>query len=159
MSQLERKIMNNKKRHLKTGMAATGALLGATLTGVVLTRATPTQDNSTERVSATEFPFVEFTRSQAVHLNASNIGSDVGPCSVLFRLFNSEGRVVATGDSMVQPGKTAQLVLTNPPDGDLPGVRGEIALPPGPCKDAIVGSLEIIDMATGEVKAIVGPAL
>jgi hypothetical protein len=79
----------------------------------------------------------------------------------LFRLFDSEGHVVATAASMVQPGKTGQLVFQNPPDGDMPvrGVRGEIALPPGPCKDAVVGSLEIIDTASGEVKAIIGPAV
>jgi hypothetical protein len=158
--------MKKKRRHLKTGVAVTGALLGATLTGAALTGATQTRDDSTTRSSAAEFPFVEFARSQGVHLNASNTtnppdGDMPAPtCRVLFRLFDSEGHVVATAASMVQPGKTGQLVFQNPPDGDMPvlGVRGEIALPPGPCKDAVVGSLEIIDTASGEVKAVVGTA-
>jgi hypothetical protein len=164
--------MKKKRRHLKTGVAVTGALLGATLTGAALTGATQTRDDNTTRSSAAEFSFVEFTRSQAVHLNASNTTNppdgDVNPpdpdtpptCRVLFRLFNSDGQVVATATSMVQPGKTGQLVFANPPDGDMPvrGVRGEIALPPGPCKDVMVGSLEIIDTASGEVKAVVGTA-
>ncbi len=154
---------------LKTRLGVTGALLGATLTGAALTGATQSREDPSRRLRATEFPFVTLTRSQSVHLNASHTvnppdpeatASDIGPCRVLFRLFNSEGRVVAMATSTVLPGKTGQLVFANPPDPDMPipGVRGDLALPPGPCKDAVVGSLEIIDTQSGEVKAVVAPA-
>lgn len=159
-----------RKRRIKTALGVTGALLGATLTGAALTGASPQRAAEPRRASATEFPFTTLTRFQKIHLNAANLnnppdatnppGDTNGQpaCRVLFRLFDSEGRVVATATSMVEAGKTAQL--NNPVDtmpGSIPGMRGELLVSEGRCSEAILGSMEIIDTANGEVRAVIAP--
>lgn len=159
-----------RNRRIKTTLGVTGALAGATLTGAALIGASPHRAAEPKRASATEFPFTTLTRSQKMHLNAANVTNppnitnppnDTPPCQVLFRLFDSEGRVVAIATSMLEPGKTGQLVFQNPP-GDanppdtIPGLRGELVVSER-CSDAVLGSMEIIDTANGEVRAVIAP--
>ena len=166
------------RRRVKTTLGVTGALLGVTLTGAALTGASPQREDDTRRASATEFPFTTFTRTQKVHLNAANVQDPpnitdpvdttnppnikgAAPCRVLFRLFDSEGRVVAAATSMLEAGKTGQLVFQNPvdtadPPPIIPGMRGELQVSER-CSDAVLGSMEIIDTANGEVRAVIAP--
>lgn len=165
---------NHGSSKLRRGVM--GALIAAPLTGAMLTGATAQREDKQPRALATEFPFASLARSQDVHLNASNTANPVDTanppddspapnCRVLFRLFDSEGRVVATATHNLQPGKTAQLVANPPgdepsPTTDPPGVRGlrgEISVPAGKCSEAVLGSMEIIDTASGEVRAVIAP--
>lgn len=168
-----------RKRRIKSTLGVTGALLGATLTGAALTGAALTgatrqREDNTRRSSATEFPFTTLTRTQKMHLNAANVTADIpetnnppdtrgaAPCRVLFRLFDSEGRVVAAATSMLVAGKTGQLIFADTPDGNnppdiIPGLRGELQVPEGRCSDAILGSMEVIDTTSGEVRAVIAP--
>lgn len=167
-----------RNRRIKTTLGVTGAIAGATLTGAALIGASPQRAAEPARASATEFPFTTLTRTQKVHLNAANVtnppnitnppdtvnppdGKGAAPCRVLFRLYDSEGRVVATATSMLEAGKTGQLVFQNPvdtldPPDTIPGMRGELQVSER-CSDAILGSMEIIDTANGEVRAVIAP--
>jgi hypothetical protein len=161
-----------RNRRIKTTLGVTGALAGATLTGAALIGASSQHAAEPRRASATEFPFTTLKRTQKMHLNAANVTADAPdggvnppdttpPCRVLFRLFDSEGHVVATATSMLEAGKTGQLVFVNPPNivdppNIIPGLRGELRVSER-CSDAILGSMEIIDTTSGEVRAIIAP--
>ncbi len=182
-----------RNRRIKRTLGVTGALLGATLTGAALTGATAQREDNNKRASATHFPFTTLTRSQRMHLNVANVLADQPdtndapdtqdppdakgqPCRVLYRLFDSEGRVVATATSMLAAGETTQLTQDspdtrpgttdsrgrtseqNPPDttpARIQGLRGELLVQEGRCSEAILGSMEIIDTASGEVRAVI----
>ncbi len=120
-------------------------------------------------MSVTDYPFATVRTTQKLHLNVTNVAQDPPdtrpPCRAVFRLYDSEGNVAATSTSMLEGGKTVQVV-TNPPDirvfADSPdtrfeGVRGELLVTQGHCSNSIVGSMEIIDTASGEVRAIIAP--
>ena len=159
------------RRRIKTTLGVTGALVGATLTGAALLGAGPQHAQETVQARSTEFPFATLRSTQRMRLNVANVTANPPndtppPCRVLFRLFDSEGRVVATATSMLESGKTAQITAdspdtVNPPDttpARIPGMRGQLLVREGRCSDAVLGSMEIIDTASGEVRAVIAPA-
>ena len=183
------------RRRITATLGITGAIAGATLTGAALTGASPPRAAESTQAKATEFPFTTLTRSQRMHLNVANVLLDSPdttdapdtnnppdikgqPCRVLYRLFDSEGRVVATATSTLAAGETTQLTQDapdtrpgttdsrgttseqDPPDATparIQGLRGELLVQEGRCSEAILGSMEIIDTASGEVRAVIAP--
>ena len=146
------------RRRIKTALGVTGALVGATLTGAALLGAGPQHAQETVQARSTEFPFATLRSTQRMRLNVANVTANPPndtppPCRVLFRLFDSEGRVVATATSMVEPGKTAQIT-NDVPDGmpgrirridhDLHRMRAAKLLPAQPVPPAQVTLLEVV---------------
>lgn len=167
--------MQRRERHdrgrVNSRLGVTDALPGPTLTGAALTDATQQREDDASRSGGTEFPFTTLTGSQKIPLNAAKVinphatanppDTALAPdCFVVPRLFDSEGRVVETATTTLQPGKTCQLVFaetTNPPE-PIQGVRAEVSVPAERCSEAALGSMEIIDTASGDVRAVIALA-
>lgn len=127
------------------------------------------------------FGAVGIVQGQAVRVNVSNIrmlpaSTEPGRqprfrvppgCPVQVSFLDMAGTVRKTADGSVMPGETAMFDVTPEEiqlgDGSVRvvrfPVRAVVALPPNPCADAIVATLEIVDLGTGQSTALLLPAV
>ena len=164
---------NKRNRRIKTTLGMAGALAGATLTGAAMIGSAQSTSEPSGMV-ATDFPFTTLRSTQRMHLNAANLmdpvdtadAPDTAPaCRAVFRLFDSEGRVVATATHSLESGKTEQLNdppnITDQPDttpSRIAGLRGQLLVGEGRCSKSVIASMEIIDTSSGEVRAVIAPS-
>lgn len=157
-------MQTHKKRNrgrIKTALGITGAMAGATLTGAALIGASPQKAAEPARMSAIDFPFTTLRTTQKMQLNVTNVVADAPDtlpgCRAVVRLFDNEGNVIETSTSMVERGKTIQVVQ-DAPDTRTQGVRGELLVSEGRCRNSVIVSMEIIDTTSGQVRAVIAPS-
>ena len=110
-----------------------------------------------------KFGSVGLTQAQNARVNVVNIGapsSDIppGPCTLRVVFLNAAGGTIRTyEDPNEMPGETKSFDL-GPLDFSPPParaqIRAEVTVAPGPCRNMIIPTLEVIDVTSGETMII-----
>jgi len=151
------------RRRVATALGVTGALLASPISVLAADRV--------PRAIAHQFPFVSLAGPHVANLNAVFTDTpdtadspditnppDTSVCRVLLRLYDAAGQVVASRGATLGPGQVTQLSGEPARDAAIVGLRGEITTTTGDCAKQVIGTLEVIDGASGEVRAVVARA-
>jgi hypothetical protein len=120
------------------------------------------------------FGMVGIADGQSARINAVSVGNPdlignpdlfrghglpPGPCRVEFVFLDDAGRPIASSTETLAPGQSASLDLPALRTTGRAQIRATVLVQPGPCRSAVVTTMEVIDGATGRTTLLMNPAL
>jgi hypothetical protein len=118
----------------------------------------PAHVGAVEDPNLRHFGVIGFVTGQTLRLNVANVAaSRTAACAVTLAFFDANGNVLKQASATVEAGQATFLDLSQLDIIDMgrrPQVRATLEVPPGPCAQRLVGSLELIDL-TGKTTVFV----
>src|SRR5207253_7976565 len=100
------------------------------------------------------FAMVGIVKGQTARLNVVNVPQSgevsPGPCRVTLSFHDSQGNVMVEDPSLLLPGKATFLDFMIEDPNLRAEIRAQVTVQPGPCRLAVIPSMEIFDNATGK---------
>jgi hypothetical protein len=116
----------------------------------------PAHVGAVEDPNLRHFGVIGFVTGQTLRLNVANV-SRTASCPVMLAFFDTNGNVLKQASATVEAGHAVFLDLSRldvVDTGLRTQVRAALEVPPGPCAQRLVGSLEVMD-PTGKTAVFV----